>query len=139
MRRILALSLAQPLAVLGLAVAFAIAGAIAFWHLPIEAFPELADPQVQVITLFPGHAAEEVERLITVPVETEMNGLPRLDVARSISLYGLSDVRLVFQDFECPVYPQCWPGPFVPNLSVIDLLFNCGPDSLKVLTRDRTA
>src|SRR5213594_2752834 len=98
MRRILALSLAQPLAVLGLAVAFAIAGAIAFWHLPIEAFPELADPQVQVITLFPGHAAEEVERQVTLPVEQQMNGLPGLVRMHSFSLLGLSFVVLTFDD-----------------------------------------
>ena len=53
---------------------------------------------VEIMTQWPGHAAEEVERLITVPIETEMNGLPGLDVVRSISLYGLSDVRLVFKD-----------------------------------------
>src|SRR2546427_744738 len=98
MRRILALSLGQPLAVLGLAVAFAIAGAIAFWHLPIEAFPELADPQVQVITLFPGHAAEEVERQVTLPVEQEMNGLPGLVRMHSFSLFSLSFVVLTFDD-----------------------------------------
>ena len=98
MRRILALSLAQPLAVLGLAVAFAIAGAIAFWHLPIEAFPELADPQVQVITLFEGHAAEEVERQVTLPVEQQMNGLPGLVRMHSFSLFGLSFVVLTFDD-----------------------------------------
>lgn len=46
-------------------------------------------------------------------------------------------IRVVFQEFRPPVYPQCWPGPFVPNLSVIDLLFNCGPGSLRVLTGDR--
>ena len=53
---------------------------------------------VEIVTQWPGHAAEEVERLITVPIETEMNGLPNLDVVRSISLYGLSDVRLTFKD-----------------------------------------
>src|SRR5437899_12187362 len=89
MRRILALSLAQPVAVLGLAAAFAIAGAIAFWHLPIEAFPELADPQVQVITLFEGHAAEEVERQLTLPVEQQMNELPGLAPMHSFPLLGL--------------------------------------------------
>src|SRR5207249_2190286 len=98
MRRLLALSLAQPVAVLGLAVAFAIAGAIAFRHLPIEAFPELADPQVQVITLFPGHAAEEVERQVTLPVEQQMNGLPGLTRMHSFSLFGLSFVVLTFDD-----------------------------------------
>src|SRR5207253_8219723 len=98
MRRILALSLAQPLAVLALTVAFAVAGAVAFWHLPIEAFPELADPQVQVITLFPGHAAEEVERQVTLPVEQQMNGLPGLTRMHSFSLFGLSFVVLTFDD-----------------------------------------
>jgi hypothetical protein len=48
-------------------------------------------------------------------------------------------VRLVFQEFACPEYPQCWPGPFVPNLSVVDLLFNCGPESFRVLMGDRAA
>jgi len=78
MLRVLAFSLHRPIVLLTLAAAFAVAGAFAFWHLPIEAFPELADPQVQVITLFPGHAAEEVERQVTLPVEHEMNGLPGL-------------------------------------------------------------
>jgi cobalt-zinc-cadmium resistance protein CzcA len=98
MRRLLALSLGQPLVVLALTVAFAVAGAIAFWHLPIEAFPELADPQVQVITLFPGHAAEEVERQVTLPVEQQMNGLPGLARMHSFSLFGLSFVVLTFED-----------------------------------------
>lgn len=48
-------------------------------------------------------------------------------------------IRLEFQEFTCPEYPQCWPGPFVPDLSVIDLLFNCGPESRKVLLGDRPA
>ncbi|HYR95644.1 MAG TPA: efflux RND transporter permease subunit, partial [Candidatus Binatus sp.] len=98
MRRLLAFSLAQPLVVLAVTLAFAVAGAIAFWHLPIEAFPELADPQVQVITLFPGHAAEEVERQVTLPVEQGMNGLPGLTRMHSFSLFGLSFVVLTFDD-----------------------------------------
>src|SRR5207245_9297032 len=98
MRRILALSLARPLPLLALTALFAVTGAIAFWHLPIEAFPELADPQVQVITLFPGHAAEEVERQVTLPVEQQMNGLPGLTRMHSFSLFGLSFVVLTFDD-----------------------------------------
>jgi len=98
MRRILDVSLAQPALVLVLTAALAIAGAIAFWHLPIQAFPELADPQVQVITLFPGHAAEEVERQVTLPVEQNMNGLPGLTRMHSFSLFGLSFVVLTFDD-----------------------------------------
>ncbi len=98
MRRILGFSLTQPAVVLALTIVFAIAGAIAFWHLPIEAFPELADPQVQVITLFQGHAAEEVERQVTLPVEHEMNGLPGLTRMHSFSIFGLSFVVLTFDD-----------------------------------------
>src|SRR5258707_7615542 len=53
---------------------------------------------VEIITQWPGHAAEEIERLITVPIEVEMNGLPKMTGQRSISLYGLSDVRITFRD-----------------------------------------
>jgi len=97
-RRILAASLAHPTAVLVVTLVFAVAGAAAFWRLPIEAFPELADPQVQVITLFNGHAAEEVERQVTLPVEREMNGIPNLTRMHSFSLFGLSFVVLTFDD-----------------------------------------
>ena len=69
-----------------------------FCRLPVDAYPDISPPMVEIVTQWPGHAAEEVERLITVPIETEMNGLPRLKVVRSISLYGLSDVRLIFDD-----------------------------------------
>src|SRR5690348_18441392 len=98
MRRILGFALSQPLVVLVLALAFAIAGVVAFRALPIEAFPELADPQVYVITLFPGHAAEEVERQVTMPIETELNGLPGMTRMRSVSIFGLSYLTLTFDD-----------------------------------------
>src|SRR5213078_192718 len=98
MLRVLSFSLHRPIVLLTLAAGFAVAGAFAFWHLPIEAFPELADPQVQVITLFPGHAAEEVERQVTLPVEHEMNGLPGLTRMHSFSIFGLSFVVLTFDD-----------------------------------------
>src|SRR5437016_4286153 len=98
MRRLLAMSLRQPLVVVTLTLAFAVAGGLAFWRLPIEAFPELADPQVYVITLFPGHAAEEIERQVTLPIEQELNGLPGLTRMRSVSIFGLSYVTLTFDD-----------------------------------------
>ncbi len=73
-------------------------GIWSFSRLPVDAYPDLSPPMVEIITQWPGHAAEEVERLITVPLEVEMNGLPRLRIIRSISLYGLSDIRLTFTD-----------------------------------------
>src|SRR5581483_5415878 len=71
-------------------------GAISFKNLPIDAYPDLSPPQVQIVSQWPGHAAEEVERLITIPLEVEMNGIPKLDTLRSISLYGLSSVTMNF-------------------------------------------
>src|ERR1700723_2129874 len=70
------------------------AGPWALQRLPVDAYPDLSPPMVEVITQWPGHAAEEVERLISVPVERGMNGIPRVATMRSISLYGLSDVIL---------------------------------------------
>ena len=91
-------ALGQPLLVLLLTVALIGVGVWSFQRLPVDAYPDISPPMVEIITQWPGHAAEEVERLITVPVENGMNGLPKLKVSRSISLYGLSDVRLTFED-----------------------------------------
>jgi heavy metal efflux system protein len=80
--------------VVALLVAF---GVYSFRRLPVDAYPDLSPPQVEVITQWGGRAAEEVERLITIPIEVEMNGVPNVTVVRSISLYGLSDVRMTFE------------------------------------------
>ncbi len=66
--------------------------------MPVDAYPDLSPPMVEVITQWPGHAAEEIERLVTVPTEVEMNGVPKMSVMRSISLYGLSDVIMTFDE-----------------------------------------
>lgn len=96
--RIVQLSLRQPFLVVILVAFVAIAGAIAFQRMPVDAYPDLAPPRAELITQWPGHAAEEIERLVTVPIEVEMNGVPKLVTMRSISLYGLSNVRLTFED-----------------------------------------
>src|SRR5690348_4838754 len=96
--RIVFSSLRQPFLVGLLTVTFAGIGIWSFSRLPVDAYPDLSPTVVEVITQWPGHASEEVERLITVPDENEMNGLPHLKVVRSISLYGLSDVSLTFDD-----------------------------------------
>src|ERR1700743_3015854 len=84
--------------VLVVLAAFVFAGYSAFQRLPIEAYPDVTNVEVQIITLFPGHGAEEVERLVTIPIENEMNGIPKRVSMRSISLFGLSVVTLVFED-----------------------------------------
>ena len=84
--------------VLALTALFVVAGVNAFRHLPVEAYPDVTNISVQVITLFPGHAAEEVERLVTIPIENQMNGIPKRTSIRSISLFGLSQVTITFED-----------------------------------------
>jgi cobalt-zinc-cadmium resistance protein CzcA len=72
-------------------------GAVSFQKLPIDAYPDLSPTHVEIITQWPGHAAEEIERLVTIPIEIEMNGIPKLEALRSISLYGLSSVQMNFE------------------------------------------
>ena len=73
-------------------------GAISFRQLPIEAYPDVANNYVQLITQWPGRAAEEVEQQVTIPVEAQMNGMPHLAHMRSASLFGISSVMLIFDD-----------------------------------------
>src|SRR5580692_11551120 len=84
--------------VMALLVLFIIAGVSAFRQLPVEAYPDVTNVSLQIITLFPGHAAEEVERLVTIPIENQMNGIPERTSIRSISLFGLSQVTITFED-----------------------------------------
>ncbi len=96
--RIVQFALRQRPLILLLVAMISIGGIIAFLHMPVDAYPDLSPPMVEVITQWPGHAAEEVERLVTVPTEVEMNGVPKMSVMRSISLYGLSDVIMTFDE-----------------------------------------
>src|ERR1700757_4543918 len=104
--RIVQLALQQRFLVLMLTALIVVAGAWSFRQMPVEAYPDLSPPMVELITQWPGHAAEEVERLTTLPLELAMNGSPRLKVMRSISLYGLSDVRLTFDEGTDPYFAR---------------------------------
>ena len=84
--------------VLGAALVLFVWGVIAFHNLPIEAYPDVADTYVQVITQWPGHAAEEVEQQITVPLEVTLNGVAHMTHLRSVSLAGLSVVTVIYDD-----------------------------------------
>jgi cobalt-zinc-cadmium resistance protein CzcA len=96
--RIISTSLEQRFLISLLSLLLIGVGIWSFRRLPVDAYPDLSPTMVEIITQWPGHASEEVERLITVPIEVEMNGIARLKVVRSISLYGLSDVTLTFED-----------------------------------------
>ena len=116
--RIVAASLAQPILTGILAVVLIIVGAWSFSRLPVDAYPDVSPPMVEIISQWPGHAAEEVERLITVPVEAEMNGTPNLKVMRSTTLYGLSDVIMTFGDGTDTYFARQQVFERIPDLSL---------------------
>jgi len=96
--RIIAFCLQQRLMVIAMTISIAVSGIIAFEHLPVQAFPDVQNVFVQVVTQYPGQAPEEVEKQISLPIERVMNGLPHLINMRSVSIFGLSVVTLTFDD-----------------------------------------
>ena len=98
MKRLIDFALNSRFMVVALALLLLVWGAISFHNLPVEAYPDVANNYVQVITQWPGRAAEEVEQQVTIPIEIQMNGLPHLAHLRSDSLFGLSSVMLIFDD-----------------------------------------
>jgi len=96
--RIVAFALHQRFVVLALALILTVGGLVSYGRLPIEAYPDVGDVKVEIITLWPGHAAEEVERLITIPLENELNGIANVTFLRSDTLFGLSNIRVLFAD-----------------------------------------
>jgi cobalt-zinc-cadmium resistance protein CzcA len=84
--------------ILAFAVLLFIWGAISFRQLPVEAYPDVANNYVEIITQWPGITAEQIEQQVTIPIEIVMNGIPHLTALRSFSLFGLSDLKLTFDD-----------------------------------------
>src|ERR1700741_4109334 len=97
-RRILDFALGNRLLLLGLALLLFASGVVAFHDLPIEAYPDVADNYVEIITQWPGISAEQIEQQVTIPLEIVMNGIPGVVHLRSFSLFGLSDLKLIFDD-----------------------------------------
>ena len=95
--KLVSFALKQRFLIVMASLALMLWGAVSFQKLPIDAYPDLSPTHVEIITQWPGHAAEEIERLVTIPIEIEMNGIPKLDSLRSISLYGLSSVQMNFE------------------------------------------
>src|ERR1700733_7326195 len=97
-RRVVDFALSNRLLVLAFALILFAAGIVAFRDLPIEAYPDVADNYVEVITQWPGISAEQIEQQVTIPLEVAMNGIPQVVHLRSFSLFGLSDLKLIFDD-----------------------------------------
>jgi cobalt-zinc-cadmium resistance protein CzcA len=97
-RRVVDFALNNRLLVVGLALLLFVWGIISFKRLPIEAYPDVADNYVEIITQWPGISAEQIEQQVTIPLENGMNGIPQIVHLRSFSLFGLSDIKLIFDD-----------------------------------------
>ena len=97
-RRVVDFALNNRLLVLGFALLLFASGIVAFRDLPIEAYPDVADNYVEIITQWPGISAEQIEQQVTIPLEIVMNGIPHVTHLRSFSLFGLSDLKLIFDD-----------------------------------------
>jgi cobalt-zinc-cadmium resistance protein CzcA len=97
-RRLVDFALGNRLLVLGGALLLFAWGIVSFHNLPIEAYPDVADNYVEIITQWPGISAEQIEQQVTIPLETAMNGIPGVVHLRSFSLFGLSDLKLIFED-----------------------------------------
>ncbi len=96
MDRLVAIAVERRYLMVGLFLAVILGGLVAFQQLNIEAYPDPTPPMVDIVTQSPGLSAEEIERYITIPLETQVAGVKNLNVIRTISLYGLSDVKLQF-------------------------------------------
>ncbi len=99
-RKLVDFALENRFLVLSGAILIFVWGAISFHQLPVEAYPDVANNYVDVITQWPGISAEQVEQQVTIPVEISMNGIPHVTTLRSFSLFGLSFVEMVFDDEE---------------------------------------
>ncbi|HET7620187.1 MAG TPA: CusA/CzcA family heavy metal efflux RND transporter [Vicinamibacterales bacterium] len=119
-QRLVSFALAQRFMVLVAMLGLAVWGIVSFTNLPIDAYPDLAPPRVQLVSQWPGHAAEEVERLITIPLEVEMNGIPKLEALRSVSLYGLSSITMNFEYDTDPYFARQQVFERMPDAEVPD-------------------
>jgi cobalt-zinc-cadmium resistance protein CzcA len=100
LRKLVDFSLENRLLVLGAASLLLAWGAVSFHQLPVEAYPDVANNYVEIITQWPGISAEQIEQQVTIPLEVVMNGIPHVLHLRSFSLFGLSDLKLIFDDEE---------------------------------------
>ncbi|MDY0049327.1 MAG: CusA/CzcA family heavy metal efflux RND transporter [Halothiobacillaceae bacterium] len=118
LNRLVTFSLEQRVFVIVLSVFIAIAGLYSLRHTPIEAFPDVQDVQVRLITLAPGLAPEEVERAVTLPIERGMSGVPHMTQLRSVSLTGLSIVTLTFADRTDDYFARQQVGERLRNIEL---------------------
>ncbi|HZH70269.1 MAG TPA: efflux RND transporter permease subunit, partial [Flavobacteriaceae bacterium] len=117
---IVAFSLKNSIIVFFLTALLLVAGVISYIHTPIEAFPDVTNTRARIITQWPGRSAEEVEKFVTLPVMKKMNTIPGKSEVRSISLFGLSVVTVIFDDKVEDFYAQQYAANRLQGVSLPD-------------------
>jgi cobalt-zinc-cadmium resistance protein CzcA len=105
-QNIVAFSLKNPIIIFFLTVLLIVVGIISLKHTPIEAFPDVTNTRARIITQWSGRSAEEIEKFVTLPIMKQMNTIPKKTDVRSISLFGLSVVTVIFDDDVDDFYAQ---------------------------------
>ena len=128
---IVAFSLKNTIIIFFLTALLAVAGIVALTKTPIEAFPDVTNTRARIITQWPGRSAEEVEKFVTLPIMREMNTIPKKYQVRSISLFGLSVVTVVFDDEVDDFYAQQYANNRVSSVDLPE-----GAKALRCYRRD---
>jgi cobalt-zinc-cadmium resistance protein CzcA len=115
---IVAFSLKNTMLIFFMTAVLAVVGVVSYIHTPIEAFPDVTNTRARIITQWPGRSAEEIEKFITLPVMKEMNTIPKKSEVRSISLFGLSVVTVLFEDKVEDFYAQQYASTRLRNIDL---------------------
>src|SRR5690554_8099981 len=115
---IVAFSLKNSIIIFFMTALLVVAGVYSYLHTPIEAFPDVTNTRARIITQWPGRSAEEVEKFITLPIMKEMNTIPRKTDVRSISLFGLSVVTVIFEDDVDDFFAQQYASNRMQGISL---------------------
>src|SRR3954471_3250334 len=114
-KKIIAFSLKNRLFIFLATIMLIIWGVIAFKNIPIEAFPDVTNTEITIITQWPGRSAEEVEKFVTIPIEITLNPVQKKTSLRSTSIFGLSVVKLIFDDGVPDSYARLQVQNLLPN------------------------
>src|SRR5574337_1670466 len=103
LKGIIGFSLKNKLFVLFITGLTIVTGVLSYLNTPVEAFPDVTNTQIEIITLWPGRSCTEVEKFVTIPIEIAMNSVQKKIIVRSISMYGLSDMIIIFDEWRADV------------------------------------
>ncbi|HUX84635.1 MAG TPA: efflux RND transporter permease subunit, partial [Chitinophagaceae bacterium] len=120
LRQILAFSLKNRYLIFLGTLILVVAGVISFHNMPIEAYPDVTNTEITIITQWPGRSAEEVEKFVTIPIEIAMNPVQKRESLRSTSIFGLSVVTLIFQDHVTDMEARIQVNNLLPNADLPD-------------------